>query len=169
MNRRHAFGAIAATAVGLTLAACSTMSAPTPDIVDTLSANAQFSTLVAGLTSSGALTTLQGPGPYTVFAPGNNAFAALPKGTLERLLKPENQQELAYVLTYHVIPGTATSATLAGKANDVVALNGRALRIDGTRGGVHVNDALVTQGDIVVSNGVIHVIDRVLLPPKQAN
>ena len=109
------------------------------------------------------METLQGDGPFTVFAPTNEAFAALPAGTVENLLKPENKDQLVKVLTYHVVPGAVTSDQLAGKRMDVATVEGSTVHVNGTNG-VRVNNARVTQADIIASNGVIHRIDRVLLP-----
>jgi uncharacterized surface protein with fasciclin (FAS1) repeats len=162
MNRRttlRAFAAIGALAVA---AACAPM-AKQPDIVDIASQNSQFSTLVAAVQAAGLVDTLKGPGPFTVFAPTDAAFAALPAGTVENLLKPENKDQLVAVLTYHVVPGAVTSDQLAGKRMDVATVQGQNVRVDG-RNGVRVNNANVTQADIMASNGVIHRIDRVLLP-----
>ncbi|MFN0114279.1 MAG: fasciclin domain-containing protein [Paracoccaceae bacterium] len=132
------------------------------DIVDTAVAASTFNTLAAALTAAGLVDTLKGPGPFTVFAPTDNAFAALPAGTVEDLLKPENKDKLTAVLTYHVVPGKVMSADLTNgmKAKTV---NGAEVTIM-TEGGVTVNDAKVTAADIAASNGVIHVIDKVLLP-----
>jgi uncharacterized surface protein with fasciclin (FAS1) repeats len=118
---------------------------------------------VAAATAAGLVETLQGDGPFTVFAPSNEAFAALPAGTVENLLRPENKDQLAKVLTYHVVPGAVTSDQLAGKRMDVATVQGQTVRVNGTHG-VRVNNARVTQADIIASNGVIHRIDRVLLP-----
>lgn len=133
------------------------------DIVDTAASSEQFSTLVAAVKAAGLVETLKGDGPFTVFAPTNEAFAALPEGTVESLLKPENKEQLVAVLTYHVIPGKVMSADIAGKTADVETVQGSALSIDATSG-VMVDNATVTTADIITSNGVIHVIDKVLLP-----
>ena len=134
-----------------------------PDIVDTAASNDQFSTLVAAIEAAGLVDTLKGDGPFTVFAPTNEAFAALPEGTVENLLKPENKEQLIAVLTYHVIPGKVMSGDIAGKATEVKTVQGSELSIDATSG-VMVDNASVTAADIVTSNGVIHVIDKVVLP-----
>ena len=133
------------------------------DIVDTAASADQFSTLVAAVKAGGLVDTLKGDGPFTVFAPTNDAFAALPAGTVENLLKPENKEQLVAVLTYHVIPGKVMSSAVAGKMVQVETVQGSMLSIDATSG-VMVNNAMVTTADIITSNGVIHVIDKVLLP-----
>jgi len=133
------------------------------DIVDTAASADQFSTLVAAIKAAGLVDTLKGDGPFTVFAPTNEAFAALPAGTVENLLKPENKAQLVAVLTYHVIPGRVMSADIAGKTAEVKTVQGSALSIDATSG-VMVDNATVTTADIITSNGVIHVIDTVVLP-----
>lgn len=153
----------AGIAVAATLAACAPMTASEPDIVDVASGNPEFSTLVAAVQAAGLVETLKGTGPYTVFAPTNAAFAALPSGTVESLLKSENKDKLAAILTYHVIPGEVSSDQLAGKRLDVATVNGKTVHVDGRRG-VKVNKANVVTADIKASNGIIHVIDRVLLP-----
>ena len=133
------------------------------DIVDTAASAEQFSTLVAAVKAAGLVETLKGDGPFTVFAPTNEAFAALPEGTVENLLKPENKEQLVAVLTYHVIPGKVMSADIAGKTAEVKTVQGSALSINATSG-VMVDNATVTTADIITSNGVIHVIDKVVLP-----
>ncbi len=133
------------------------------DIVDTAASADQFSTLVAAVKAAGLVETLKGDGPFTVFAPTNDAFAALPEGTVESLLKPENREQLVAVLTYHVIPGKVMSSDIAGKTAEVETVQGSALSIDATSG-VMVDNAMVTTADIITSNGVIHVIDKVVLP-----
>ncbi|MCA3452891.1 MAG: fasciclin domain-containing protein [Rhodobacter sp.] len=162
MNRRTLFSLLGGGAVALTLAACAPMS-KTPDIVEIAASNDQFSTLVAAVSAAGLVDTLEGDGPFTLFAPTNDAFAALPAGTVENLLKPENKDQLVKVLTYHVVPGAVTSDQLAGKRIDVATVQGQTVAVNGTNG-VRVNNARVTQADIIASNGVIHRIDRVLLP-----
>ena len=133
------------------------------DIVDTAASADQFSTLVAAVKAAGLVDTLKGDGPFTVFAPTNEAFAALPEGTVESLLKPENKEQLVAVLTYHVIPGKVMCSDIAGKTAEVATVQGSALSIDATSG-VMVDNAMVTTPDIITSNGVIHVIDKVVLP-----
>lgn len=133
------------------------------DIVDTAVAAGSFNTLVAAVTAAGLVETLKGAGPFTVFAPTDDAFKHLPAGTVEHLLKPESKAELTKVLTLHVMSGAVMAKDVAGQKATPASLAGEALHVDGTHG-VTVNGATVTQADIVCSNGVIHVIDAVLLP-----
>ena len=122
-----------------------------------------FNILVAAVKAAGLVGALKSDGPFTVFAPTNEAFAALPAGTVENLLKPENKQQLIAVLTYHVVPGRVMSGDIAGKTAEVATVQGSDLSIDATNG-VMVDSATVITADIITSNGVIHVIDRVVLP-----
>ena len=133
------------------------------DIVDTALANEQFSTLVAAVQAAGLVDTLKGDGPFTVFAPTNDAFAKLPAGTVENLLKPENKDQLVAVLTYHVIPGKVMASDIAGKTLSTATVQGSMVDINATNG-VMVDGATVTAADIETTNGVIHVIDTVILP-----
>ncbi len=135
------------------------------DIVDTAIGAGQFTTLTAALDAAGLVETLKGEGPFTVFAPTDEAFAALPEGTVEDLLKPENKAQLVAVLTYHVVPGKVMSGDLAGKSLDAETVQGATVAVDGTNDGVTVNEANVVSADVKASNGVIHVIDQVILPP----
>ena len=132
-----------------------------PDLVDTAVAAGSFTTLAAALQAAGLVDTLKGDGPFTVFAPTDAAFAKLPAGTLEALLA--DPAKLQAVLTYHVVPGRVTAADVA-TLSSAATVQGAPLAID-TSMGVRVNDAHVTQADVMSSNGVIHVIDTVLLPP----
>jgi uncharacterized surface protein with fasciclin (FAS1) repeats len=135
------------------------------DIVDTAVAAGSFKTLAAALQAAGLVETLKGKGPFTVFAPTDEAFAKLPAGTVENLLKPENKAKLAAILTYHVVPGTVLAAqvvTMNGK--EVKTVNGQMVKIAVNGSTVMVNTAKVTATDIKASNGVIHVIDSVILP-----
>ena len=132
------------------------------DLVDTAVA-ARFNTLVAAVKAAGLVDALKGAGPFTVFAPTDEAFAKLPPGTLEKLLKPENKNQLQKILTYHVIAGRVTAQDVV-KLNSAKTLEGGSIRIHASDGGVAVNNAHVTKTDIAASNGVIHVIDTVLLP-----
>lgn len=134
-----------------------------PDIVDVAVSAGSFNTLVAAVGAAGLAETLKSPGPFTVFAPTDAAFAALPEGTVESLLLPENKDALTAILTYHVIPGKVMAADLAGKRINVATVNGKSVHVDGTSG-VRVNKANVVSADVAASNGVIHVIDSVLLP-----
>lgn len=181
-----------ATASALALAACSPATETTPvepavveevvvepaaeepvvteaTVVDIAIGNPDFSTLVAAIQAAGLAETLSGPGPYTVFAPTNEAFAALPAGTLDTLLLPENKDQLAKILTYHVVAGKVMAADLpaadAGVATSTVAGLDLSVRIEAD-GSAKANEATITAADIEASNGVIHVIDAVLLPKE---
>jgi uncharacterized surface protein with fasciclin (FAS1) repeats len=134
-------------------------------IVDVAAGAPQFSTLVAAVKAAGLVDTLSGAGPFTVFAPTNDAFAKLPAGTVDTLLKPENKSKLRAILLYHVVPGSVKSTDL--KAGDVTTANGATVKVDLAGGVVKINDATVTKADIPASNGVIHVIDTVLIPPAK--
>ena len=138
-------------------------SAKADDIVDTAIAAGAFSTLVAAVQAADLVDTLKSEGPFTVFAPTDEAFAALPAGTVENLLKPENKDQLIAVLTYHVIPGKVMSADITGKTLEVDSVQGSAISVNATNG-VMVDNANVVTADIETSNGVIHVIDSVILP-----
>lgn len=133
------------------------------DIVDTAVGAGSFTTLVAAVQAAGLVDTLKGDGPFTVFAPTDAAFAALPEGTVENLLKPENKDQLVQILTYHVVPSKVMSGDIAGKKAKVLTVEGDRLDVN-ARNGVKVNGATVTTADIGASNGVIHVIDKVLIP-----
>lgn len=133
------------------------------DIVDTAVEAGQFKTLVAAVEAAELVETLKGDGPFTVFAPTDEAFAKLPEGTVEDLLKPENKDKLVAILTYHVVPGKIMSGDIAGKTTDVETVQGGKLAVDATDG-VKVDAATVVSADIETSNGVIHVIDTVVLP-----
>jgi len=138
------------------------MPAEAGDIVAVASGNPDFSTLVAAIQAAGLVETLQGAGPFTVFAPTNAAFEALPAGLLEKLLLPENVAVLTAILTYHVVPGKVMSADVT--AGDVASVEGSTIALT-TDGGVKVNGANVVAVDVAASNGVIHVIDQVIVPP----
>lgn len=144
------------------LSACA-MPETTPDIVDTAVAAGSFNTLVAAVQAADLVDTLKSPGPFTVFAPTDDAFAALPAGTVESLLLPENKGALTEILTYHVVAGRAPAASLLGTRGSLTTVEGRAVHVDG-RNGVMINNATVITPDIMASNGIIHVIDTVLLP-----
>ncbi len=165
MKRRNALVAIGAASAMSLLVACTPFEPRKPDIIDIAAANDDFSTLVAAVSAAGLVETLKGDGPFTVFAPTNAAFDKLPAGTVKNLLKPANKDQLVAVLTYHVVPGAVTSDQLAGQRMNVTTVQGAEVHIDG-RGGVKVNKANVTTADILASNGAIHVIDSVLLPPS---
>lgn len=168
MQRRFILkGGLALAATTGVLAGCA-QTETAPDIVDIAAGDGRFTTLVAALQAAGLVDTLKGPGPFTVFAPTDDAFAALPAGTVETLLLPENQGQLTSILTYHVVPGAITSDQVIGQRLSVATVQGSDVTVDGTGGKfgptVRVNDATVTQADIIASNGVIHVIDKVLIP-----
>ncbi|MFT3890749.1 MAG: fasciclin domain-containing protein [Anaerolineales bacterium] len=134
------------------------------DIVDTAVADGRFTTLVAAVQAAELVDTLKGEGPFTVFAPTDDAFAKLPAGTLDELLKPENKQKLSDILLYHVVSGKVMAADVAGMTSATTVL-GKDVTIKADMGNVYINDAKVILTDIETSNGVIHVIDSVLLPP----
>jgi len=134
------------------------------DIVEIAAGNGDFSTLVAALQAAELVEVLKSDGPFTVFAPTNEAFAALPAGTVENLLLPENKDQLIAVLTYHVVPGTVMSSDIMNKQLDAKTVEGSTVRINAMQGGVKVEGANVVGADIVADNGVIHVIDTVILP-----
>lgn len=167
MNRRSALKVTVAAGLLAVVAACAPMDAG-DDIVDIAAANPDFTTLVAAVSAAGLVDTLKGPGPFTVFAPTNAAFDALPAGTVETLLLPENRDQLVSILTYHVVPGSVTSDQLIGQSLDVATVQGDTVRVVGSTNKmgayVRVNDANVTAADIIATNGVIHVIDKVLIP-----
>ena len=157
--------AVTAAVVGLAVGS-SNLRAAEKDIVDTAVGAGQFKTLAAALDAAGLVATLKGPGPFTVFAPTDDAFAKLPAGTVENLLKPENKDKLIAILTYHVVPGKVMAADVV-KLKEAKTVNGKMLKVTVMDGAVTINDAKVTSTDIVASNGVIHVIDTVLLPPTK--
>ncbi len=133
------------------------------DIVDTAVGDGNFKTLAAALQAAGLVETLKGAGPFTVFAPTDEAFAKLPAGTVENLLKPENKEQLKAVLTYHVVSGKVMAAQVS-KMNSAKTVQGQSVRIEVADGKVKVDNATVTTADVAASNGVIHVIDTVILP-----
>jgi uncharacterized surface protein with fasciclin (FAS1) repeats len=143
--------------------AATSPTAASATVAEILSTDSSYSTLRQAVQAAGLDATLAEPGPVTVFAPNNEAFAALPAGTLDRLLLPENQAQLRKVLSYHVIPGQVTSADI--RPGDVNTVEGQALSIASSGTTVTVNDATVSQPDITATNGVIHGINKVLLPP----
>jgi len=136
---------------------------PTKDIVDTAVAAGSFKTLVAALQAAGLVDTLKSEGPFTVFAPTDEAFAKLPAGTVEDLLKPENKSKLIAILTYHVVPGEVLASQVT-KMKSAKTVNGESLTIQVEGGAVMVDNAKVIKTDILCTNGVIHVIDSVMLP-----
>jgi uncharacterized surface protein with fasciclin (FAS1) repeats len=136
------------------------------DIVDTAASAGSFNTLVAAVKAAGLVETLKGKGPFTVFAPTDAAFAKLPAGTVESLLKPENKAKLVAILTYHVLPGKVMSGDIAGKSLKVATVQGSKASIDAMMG-AKIDNATVVTTDVTASNGVIHVIDTVILPPSE--
>lgn len=159
MNRVFAAAVAAIAAVGFQAQAAE------KDIVDTAVEAGQFKTLASALDAAGLVSTLKEPGPFTVFAPTDAAFAKLPAGTVEDLLKPENKEQLIDILTYHVIRGKVMAVDVVD-VDEAKAVNGKMIDVEVEGRSVKVNDANVTATDIAASNGVIHVIDRVILPPK---
>ena len=145
------------------LAAAPARAQQTQNIVDTAVAAGSFTTLAKALTAADLVATLQGPGPFTVFAPTDEAFAKLPAGTLDNLLKPENKDKLRRILTYHVVAGEVRAADVV-KLQSAKAVSGDTITVKASDGKVHVDGANVTRTDIRASNGVIHVIDTVILP-----
>ncbi|MGB9215586.1 MAG: fasciclin domain-containing protein [Pseudolabrys sp.] len=152
--------AVAGLAIGSNFARASNQ-----DIVDTAVSAGQFKTLAAALKAADLVTTLKGPGPFTVFAPTDEAFAKLPAGTVENLLKPENKAKLTAILTYHVVPG-AVRAEQVAKLDQAKTVNGAMVKVTTKGGKVTINDATVVKADTAASNGIIHVIDKVILPPQ---
>lgn len=162
MFRLYAMSAVAALAVVAGSVNTAAVQGPSKDIVDTAVAAGSFKTLARALAAADLVSTLKGAGPFTVFAPTDEAFAKLPAGTLETLLKPENKAKLQRILTYHVVSGRVMAADVM-KMSSAKAVSGDVLAI-ATAGGVTINNAHVVKADIAASNGVIHVIDAVLLP-----
>ena len=160
MNRLRNIAAAAAFAVSSFALSAQAYAA---DIVDTAVAAGNFKTLVAAVQAAGLVDTLKGTGPFTVFAPTDEAFAKLPAGTVDDLLKPENKDKLVAILTYHVVPGKVMAADVTGKETKAKTVQGGEITVNGTNG-VKVDGATVVQADIEASNGVIHVIDAVIMP-----
>lgn len=136
---------------------------PSKDIVETAVSAGSFKTLTAALEAAGLVETLKGKGPFTVFAPTDEAFAKLPEGTVKSLLKPENKQNLTAILTYHVVAGNVKAADVI-KLSSAKTLNGQSVIIKVVGGKVLINGATVVKADIAATNGTIHVIDTVLMP-----
>ena len=153
-----------ATVAAVAMAPAAFAGSMSKDIVDIAASNGAFSTLVAAVQAAGLTHTLKGDGPFTVFAPTDEAFAALPEGTVETLLKPENKDQLVAILTYHVVPGKVMSTDLSDGMT-ATTVQGGDLTVD-LSDGVKINGATVTTADIEADNGVIHVIDTVILPPE---
>ena len=165
-RKMHLPGVCAFVALGAILAVSPLMNAQMmkkADIVDTAVAAGSFKTLAAALGAAGLVDTLKGSGPFTVFAPTDEAFAKLPAGTVEELLKPENKAKLARILTYHVVSGAVYAKDVV-KLHEANTVAGAPVKID-AHSGVKINGATVIKADIKTSNGVIHVIDTVLMPP----
>ena len=150
-----------------TITACVALAGPAvsneTDIVDTAVSAGDFTTLAAALEAAGLVETLKGEGPFTVFAPTDEAFSKLPEGTVENLLKPENLDQLTAILTYHVVPGAVLAADVV-ELTEATTVNGQNIDIATKDGMVMINDAHVVAADVMASNGVIHVIDTVILP-----
>ena len=160
LNKCFNIVAIAVIALSVSIGAAS---ATSKNIVETAVQSGKFNTLVAALKAAGLVNTLNGKGPFTVFAPSDTAFSKLPAGTVDGLLKPENKAKLASILTYHVIPGKVMSGDIAGKKISVKTVQGSEISVDAMYG-VKINDSNVVSADIAATNGVIHVIDKVLMP-----
>jgi uncharacterized surface protein with fasciclin (FAS1) repeats len=154
----------AAAAIGVSMGAPEAR-AMEKNIVETAAEAGRFGTLTKALGAAGLVETLKGKGPFTVFAPTDEAFAKLPAGTLESLLKPENKDQLTAILTYHVVPGTVKAAEVV-KLEEAKTVNGKKVNVKTSGDTVMINDAKVTATDIAASNGVIHVIDTVIMPPQ---
>jgi uncharacterized surface protein with fasciclin (FAS1) repeats len=163
LNKTFAFATVAAVVVTVAASGTTAVRAETRDVVDTAIAAGSFKTLAKALDAAGLVTTLKGAGPFTVFAPTDEAFAKLPNGTLETLLKPENKEKLRRILTYHVVPGKVMAADVV-KLQSAKAVSGDTITVKVQDGVVHLDNATVTSADVIASNGVIHVIDSVILP-----
>jgi uncharacterized surface protein with fasciclin (FAS1) repeats len=163
MLKTFAIGTMAAVMMTVAAAGPRAAAADHKDIVDTAVAAGSFTTLAKALAAADLVNTLKGTGPFTVFAPTDAAFAKLPAGTLESLLKPENKKKLQRILTYHVVAGKVTAADVV-KLQSAKAVSGDTLTIKTQGGGVQVDNAQVVKTDIAATNGVIHVIDAVMLP-----
>ena len=160
LNKSYNIVAIALIALSVSIGAAS---ATSKNIVETAVQSGKFNTLVAALKAAGLVNTLNGKGPFTVFAPSDTAFSKLPAGTVDGLLKPENKANLVSILAYHVIPGKIMSGDIAGKKISVKTVQGSEISVDAMYG-VKINDSNVVSADIAATNGVIHVIDKVLIP-----
>ncbi|WP_425091529.1 fasciclin domain-containing protein [Tropicimonas sp. S265A] len=165
MNRRTTLKSLVAVGALTALTACGTNTGEgTASIARLVTTSPDFSTLLAAASAADLTDVLASEGPLTVFAPTNEAFAALPEGTLETLLLPENKETLAQIISYHVVPGSYPAGSLVGNTGSLTTAEGGTVAIDGTGTSVKVNDAFVTQANIAASNGVIHAIDSVMLP-----
>ena len=163
LNKTFAFATVAAVVVTVAASGTTAVRAETRDVVDTAIAAGSFKTLAKALDAAGLVTTLKGAGPFTVFAPTDEAFAKLPNGTLETLLKPENKEKLRRILTYHVVAGKVVASDVV-KLQSAKAVSGDTITVKVHDGVVHLDNATVTSADVIASNGVIHVIDSVILP-----
>jgi uncharacterized surface protein with fasciclin (FAS1) repeats len=162
MIRKTILKLVAVATIGFSIIS-PTLAQTKSDIVDTAITAGSFNTLVAAVQAAGLVDTLKSDGPFTVFAPTDAAFAALPAGTVENLLKPENKETLVKILTYHVLSGKVMSADIAGKILSPATVEGSTVDINATNG-VMIDGANVVTADIDTSNGVIHVIDKVIMP-----
>ena len=160
LNKCFNIVAIAVIALSVSIGAAS---ATSKNIVETAVQSGKFNTLVAALKAAGLVNTLNGKGPFTVFAPSDTAFSKLPAGTVDGLLMPENKAKLVSILAYHVIPGKVMAGDIAGKKISVKTVQGSEILVDAMYG-VKINDSNVVSADIAATNGVIHVIDKVLIP-----
>ena len=160
LNKCFNIVAIAVIALSVSIGAAS---ATSKNIVETAVQSGKFNTLVAALKAAGLVNTLNGKGPFTVFAPSDTAFSKLPAGTVDGLLMPENKAKLVSILAYHVIPGKVMAGDIAGKKISVKTVQGSKISVDAMYG-VKINDSNVVIADIAATNGVIHVIDKVLIP-----
>lgn len=163
MTLRTVISAITGFAAAMVVAGSALAADADKDIVDTAVDAGQFKTLVAAVQAAGLVDALKSDGPFTLFAPTDEAFAKLPEGTVEALLLPENRDQLIAILTYHVVPGKVMSTDIAGQRVNAETVQGSELTIDAMKG-VKVNEASVIAADVEASNGVIHVIDTVVLP-----
>jgi uncharacterized surface protein with fasciclin (FAS1) repeats len=161
------YGLMVALVLIMTMVVAPAANAQDKDIVDTAVAAGSFKTLATALQAAGLVETLKGPGPFTVFAPTDEAFAKLPKGTLDDLLKPENKEKLVSILTYHVVPGKVMAADVV-KLKKAKTVQGSEISIKVKGEKVMADKANVIKTDVGASNGVIHVIDAVMMPPAKA-
>jgi uncharacterized surface protein with fasciclin (FAS1) repeats len=162
LKKTCALGTLAAVVMTVAVSGAVVRAEP-GDVIETAVAAGSFKTLAKALDAAGLVTTLKGSGPFTVFAPTDAAFAKLPAGTLETLLKPENQEKLRRILTYHVVAGKVMASDVV-KLQSAKAVSGDTIMVKVQNGVVHVDNATVTKTDITASNGVIHVVDSVILP-----
>jgi transforming growth factor-beta-induced protein len=163
LKKTFAFATVAAVVLTVGASGTTAVRAETRDVVDTAIAAGSFKTLAKALDAAGLVNTLKGAGPFTVFAPTDEAFAKLPDGTLETLLKPENKEKLRRILTYHVVTGRVMASDVV-KLQSAKAVSGDTITVKVQDGVVRVDNATVTSADVLASNGVIHVIDSVILP-----